>query len=74
MTPRARSKWFHRGKEARMRGEPRRLDDGRCSAAARQAFHEGWDDEDNRRSPQPTEAERETFRAGISEIINTLTT
>lgn len=55
--------WYYRGREARGRGLPRELPDGRISAENRASWGRGWDDEDTMRAPKPTEAEVEEFNA-----------
>lgn len=41
--------WYYRGREARMRNEPRDKRDGRMSPTNRAAFQRGWDDESAQR-------------------------
>jgi len=66
------SKWFHRGKFARMRGEERAVKDGRISPQSRQEFYEGWDEQDRYMQPPLTsdqEAERDEALAGIQAFL-----
>lgn len=58
------SKYYHRGKEARMHGRDRILPDGRVSVKNRQDFYEGWDEQDRHMLPKPTpEQAQETDEA-----------
>lgn len=46
--------WFYRGREARGLGKPRMIKDSRLSAASRERFLAGWDEEDRFWQPTPT--------------------
>ena len=46
--------WYFRGREARGLGRERILDNGCVSVANRQAFYDGWEEEDRLRKPTPT--------------------
>jgi len=52
----AAATWFHRGKDARRRGQERAILDGRMSLESRRNFLAGWDDQ-HRRESQPTAAQ-----------------
>lgn len=45
--------WHFRGREARGQGKPCVLVDGRISPAARRAWIEGWNKEEELRNPPP---------------------
>lgn len=66
------SKYFHRGREGRSRGEQRIIRDSRTSVKSRQEWYAGWDEVDRQRQPtQSPEAAAETEAAlqGIRKFL-----
>lgn len=64
--------WYYRGKEARGRGRPRELPDGRISAANRAAWGRGWDDEDRLHAPQLTVEQAREFNSFFRNLAKEL--
>lgn len=62
------SKWFDRGREARMHGRDRISPDGRLSSKSRQDFYAGWDEEDRQRQPAPTPEQLQESREALDGI------
>ena len=64
--------WFFRGREARGLGRDRIIPDGRVSVEHRQAFYDGWDEEDRLRKPAPTAeqiAESGRVHSGLKSFV-----
>ena len=62
------SKYFHRGREARANNRQRIAPDGRLSISSRQDFYEGWEYEDQMRSPKPSPEQLAEVNAGLAAI------
>lgn len=60
--------WHFRGREARGQNKPREFPNGRVSVADRQHFYEGWDKEDQIRSPKPAPEAVAEFNGFLSTL------
>lgn len=54
--------------EARFNGRPREIPDGRLILASREAWYDGWDEQDRHMRPTPTAEKIEESRAGLDAL------